>query len=52
MTYLEMRQRVRIAIGETEETNSYFTDTEIDDMLNSSQLQVAMDTGGNLTHGK
>ncbi len=49
MDYARMKTVVRLALGETTAANSYWSDPEIDAMLNDSQLQVATDTAGMLT---
>jgi len=49
MNYLRMQAFTRILLGETDSANSYFGDTEIKDMLNDAQIEVATDTDPLLT---
>ena len=41
MNFGEMRTQVRLLLGETDSSNSYYTDTEIDAQINLSNLRVA-----------
>jgi hypothetical protein len=50
MDFGEMKTRVRLLVGETDSDNSYYTDTEINSLLNSSILRVANDTQCLLTY--
>ena len=50
MNYARIKAVTRIALGETDSTNSYWTDAEIDAMINDSQLQVATDAPCLLTY--
>lgn len=49
MNFVRMRAVVRMLLGETNSSNSYWTDSEINAMINDSQLQVATDINGLLT---
>lgn len=43
MNYSEMKDQVRLLLGETDEDNSYYTNAEINTQLNLSNLRVASD---------
>ena len=49
MDYLAMQTRVRVLLGETDPKNTYWTPTEIKDMINQSALDVATETQSLLT---
>lgn len=49
MTFERMQALVRIALGETAASNSYYTDLEVQDMINDSLVQVATDVPSLLT---
>jgi hypothetical protein len=51
MNYGAMKTKVRMLLGETDSTNSYYTDAEIDTQINDSCLQVAIDIPILLTFG-
>lgn len=51
MDYAAMKAKVRLLLGETDSTNSYYLDAEIDTQINDSLLQVAIDVPILLTFG-
>ena len=52
MTFGEMQTQVRLLIGETDSSNTYFSDTEIQTQINLSNLRAASDLPVNLTYSE
>jgi hypothetical protein len=50
MNFTNMQNQVRILLGETSSTDTYFTDTEVQDQINRAQQELAMDTEALLTY--
>jgi hypothetical protein len=52
MDYAAMKAKVRLLLGETDNTNTYYTDAEIDTQINDSILLVAGEVPTNLTYSE
>lgn len=52
MTDNEMKTKVRLLLGETDSTNTYYTDSEIETQINDSILLVAGEVPTNLTYAE
>lgn len=52
MTDNEMKTKVRLLLGETDNTNTYYTDSEIETQINDSILLVAGEVPTNLTYAE